>query len=115
MPSDSIRRPLRNRTRAVKRVSCEDAHARFRSVVLPRLNDAYALARWLAGEQSRRLRDVVQNACLCALRAIDTFSDGNARTWMLTIIAADENQLSKCKRGPVPAFAPHVLVELAWE
>jgi RNA polymerase sigma-70 factor (ECF subfamily) len=29
---------------------------------------------------------VVQDACLCALRAIGTFSDGNARTWMLTIV-----------------------------
>jgi len=40
----------------------------------------------LARGQSRRLPDVVQDACLCALRAIGTFSDGNARTWMLTIV-----------------------------
>jgi RNA polymerase sigma factor (sigma-70 family) len=65
--------------------SSGDAHARFRSVVLPHLDDAYALARWLTGSRADS-EDVVQDACLRALRAIGNFSDGNARAWMLTIV-----------------------------
>jgi RNA polymerase sigma factor (sigma-70 family) len=68
-----------------KRFSSLDAHARFRRVVLPHLHDAYALARWLTGSRTDS-EDVVQDACLRALRAIDNFSDGNARAWMLTIV-----------------------------
>ena len=70
---------------AAKRFSSVDAHARFRRVVLPHLHDAYALARWLTGSRTDS-EDVVQDACLRALRAIDNFSDGNARAWMLTIV-----------------------------
>jgi RNA polymerase sigma-70 factor (ECF subfamily) len=53
--------------------------------VLPHLNDAYALARWLTGSRADS-EDVVQDACLRALRAIDNFSDGNPRAWLLTIV-----------------------------
>jgi RNA polymerase sigma factor (sigma-70 family) len=70
---------------AANRFSSGDAHARFRSVVLPHLNDAYALARWLTGSRTDS-EDVVQDACLRALRAIDNFSDGNPRAWLLTIV-----------------------------
>jgi RNA polymerase sigma-70 factor (ECF subfamily) len=70
---------------AAKRFRSVDAHARFRRVVLPHLQDAYALARWLTGSRTDS-EDVVQDACLRALRAIDNFSDGNARAWMLTIV-----------------------------
>jgi RNA polymerase sigma-70 factor (ECF subfamily) len=52
---------------------------------VPRLDDAYVLARWLTGSPADS-EDVVQDACLRALRAIGTFSDGNARAWMLTIV-----------------------------
>jgi RNA polymerase sigma factor (sigma-70 family) len=54
-------------------------------VVLPHLDDAYALARWLTGNRIDA-EDVVQNACLCALRGIGNFSNGNARAWVLTIV-----------------------------
>ena len=70
---------------AVKRISSGDANARFRSVVLPHLDDAYALARWLTGSRADS-EDVVQDACLRALRGIGNFSNGNARAWVLTIV-----------------------------
>jgi RNA polymerase sigma factor (sigma-70 family) len=70
---------------AAKRISSEDANARFRSVVLPHLDDAYRLARWLTGSRADS-EDVVQDACLRALRAIGNFSNGNARAWVLTIV-----------------------------
>ena len=70
---------------AARRISSKDADARFRSVVLPHLDDAYRLARWLTGSRADS-EDVVQDACLRALRGIGNFSDGNARAWVLTIV-----------------------------
>ena len=54
-------------------------------MVLPHLGDALALARWLTGN-SHDAEDVVQEACIKALRGIDTFMGGNARAWLLTIV-----------------------------
>ena len=70
---------------AVNRISSGDANARFRSVVLPHLADAYSLARWLTGSRADS-EDVVQDACLRALRGIGNFCNGNARAWVLTIV-----------------------------
>src|SRR5438270_892296 len=63
----------------------EDDRARFRSVVLPHLADAYALARWLTGNRADA-EDVVQDACLRAFRGIGGFAGGNARAWVLSIV-----------------------------
>jgi RNA polymerase sigma factor (sigma-70 family) len=65
--------------------SSGDANARFRSVVLPHLDDAYRLARALTGSRADS-EDVVQDACLRAFRGIGNFSHGNARAWVLTIV-----------------------------
>jgi RNA polymerase sigma-70 factor, ECF subfamily len=70
---------------AARRISPGEANARFTSVVLPHLDDAYALARWLTGSRTDS-EDVVQDACLRALRGIGNFSNGNARAWVLTIV-----------------------------
>ena len=56
----------------------------FASVVMPHLDDAYALARWLAGNGTDA-EDIVQEACLRALRGLDRYVGGNARAWLLTI------------------------------
>ena len=53
--------------------------------MLPYLDDAYSLARWLTGSRADS-EDVVQEACLRALRGISNFSNGNARAWVLTIV-----------------------------
>jgi RNA polymerase sigma factor (sigma-70 family) len=66
-------------------ISASDDHARFRRVVLPHLDDAYELARWLAGSRVDA-EDVVQDAFLHAFRGISRFSNGNARAWVLTIV-----------------------------
>ena len=63
----------------------ETVRARFTRVVLPHLDDAHALARLLTGNATDA-DDVVQDACLQALRGIVGFSDGNARAWLLTIV-----------------------------
>ncbi len=63
----------------------EDNKARFDIVVAPHLVDAFAFARWLAGNRTDA-EDILQEACLRAFRAIGTFSGGNARAWVLTIV-----------------------------
>src|SRR5438132_12728330 len=63
----------------------EDDQARFASVVLPHLADAYALARWLTGNRADA-EDVVQDACLRAFRGVGGFAGGNARAWVLSIV-----------------------------
>jgi RNA polymerase sigma factor (sigma-70 family) len=63
----------------------EDDRARFDGVVLPHLEDAFAFARWLAGNRTDA-EDIFQEASLRAFRAIGTFSGGNARAWLLTIV-----------------------------
>ncbi len=68
-----------------ERVSGEDEKALFARVVLPHLGDAFALARWLTGDRTDA-EDVVQDACLRALRGIGGFSGGNSRAWVLTIV-----------------------------
>src|SRR5438045_9757060 len=63
----------------------EDDQARFASVVLPHLADAYALARWLTGNRADA-EDVVQEACPRAFGGIAGFAGLNARAWLLTIV-----------------------------
>lgn len=70
---------------AVDRISSGDNDARFRRVVLPHLDDAYSLARWLTGDRADA-EDVVQEACLRAFRGIGGFAGINARAWFLTIV-----------------------------
>ena len=54
-------------------------------MVLPHLEDALSLARWLTGSRADA-EDVVQDASIRALGAIDTFRDGSPRAWVLTIV-----------------------------
>jgi len=61
-----------------------DAH-RFEELVVPHLDAAYNLARWLTGNESAA-QDVVQDSCLRALGAIARFDGGNPRAWLLTIV-----------------------------
>ncbi|PYU27297.1 MAG: RNA polymerase subunit sigma [Acidobacteria bacterium] len=58
---------------------------RFEQVVLPHLDAAYNLARWLVGS-SADADDVVQEAFLRALRFFDGFRGGDSRAWLLKIV-----------------------------
>jgi RNA polymerase sigma factor (sigma-70 family) len=63
----------------------QDDHERFARLVLPYLGDAYSLARWITGNRADA-EDVVQDACLRALRGIGSVGDGSARPWVLTVV-----------------------------
>ncbi len=58
---------------------------RLARLVLPHLDDAYSLARWLAGS-STDAEDIVQEACLRVLKAPDDLSVDNPRAWLLKIV-----------------------------
>ncbi len=58
---------------------------RFEQLILPHLNAAHNLARWLL-KDAVAAQDVVQESSLRAFAAIDRFADGNARAWFLTIV-----------------------------
>jgi len=66
-------------------VTTEAARSRFAEIVLPNLDDAYTLARWMTGSASDA-EDVVQDACVRALRALETTAVERPRAWVLTIV-----------------------------
>lgn len=66
-------------------VSGNEAHRRFREIVLPHLGDALALARWLTASRYDA-EDVVQDACIRALAAIGSYEERGARAWFLSIV-----------------------------
>jgi RNA polymerase sigma-70 factor, ECF subfamily len=53
--------------------------------MLPHLDAAYALARWLTRNQDDA-GDVVQEAFLRALRYFDSYRDGDPKSWLLKIV-----------------------------
>jgi RNA polymerase sigma factor (sigma-70 family) len=57
----------------------------FETEVLPHLDAAYNLARWLT-RNGQDAEDVVQEAFLRALRFFVGFRGGNARAWLLKIV-----------------------------
>ena len=97
--------------------------AQFERTVLPHLDAAYNLARWLLRNDADA-DDVTQEACVRAYRFFDGFHGGNAKTWLLTIVrhacytwlkqhraekltmAFDEQQHSSESSGPAAGNTP---------
>jgi len=59
--------------------------ARFEQIVLPHLDAAFNLARWLLKSRADS-EDVAQEAMLRALRFFRGFNGGDARAWLLQIV-----------------------------
>jgi RNA polymerase sigma factor (sigma-70 family) len=59
--------------------------ARFERLVMPHLDAAYNLARWLARDR-HQAQDVVQEACVRALRFLDSCQGDDGRAWLLAIV-----------------------------
>ena len=77
----------------------EDSRTRFANVVMPHLDDAYGLARWVTGNRADA-EEVVQEACLRALRGIAGFSGANARAWVLAIVRNAAYDWMRKNRAP---------------
>lgn len=57
----------------------------FDDTVLPHLDAAYNYARWLTRSDADA-EDVVQDACVRAMRYLSTLRDGDARPWFFAIV-----------------------------
>lgn len=87
------------------------SHTLFLEVVQPHLGNAYLLARSLARNRSDA-EDIVQEACLRALRGIRGFEGGNARSWVLTIVRHSAyDWLRRRRRAPESVENLEALVE----
>jgi len=64
-------------------VETDSAH--FEATILPHLNAAYNLARWLTGNEEDA-RDTVQESCLRAFKFFGGFRGGDSRAWLLKIV-----------------------------
>ena len=65
----------------------EEEHklAQFEQSIMPHMNAAYNLARWLAGNDADA-QDVVQEAYLRAFKFLGGFRGGDSRSWLLRIV-----------------------------
>jgi RNA polymerase sigma-70 factor (ECF subfamily) len=57
----------------------------FEQTIVPHLNAAYNLARWLTRNQ-HDAEDLVQEAYLRAFRFFDSFHGGDGRAWLLSVV-----------------------------
>ena len=62
-----------------------EQQSQFEQVVMPHLDAAYNLARWLAGND-HDAEDIVQDACVRAFRFLGGYRGGNSRSWLLAIV-----------------------------
>lgn len=62
-----------------------DKLLRFEESILPHMDAAYNLARWLTSSDPDA-QDVVQDAFLRAFKFFDGFRGGNSRSWLLRIV-----------------------------
>jgi RNA polymerase sigma-70 factor (ECF subfamily) len=57
----------------------------FEETVLPHLDAAFNYARWLT-KDDREAEDVVQDACVRAMRFFSSLRDDDARAWLFAIV-----------------------------
>jgi len=63
----------------------DDRRSRCERAILPHLDAAYNLARWLT-RNDQDAEEVWQTACLRAVQFFDGFQGTDARAWLLTIV-----------------------------
>src|SRR3954449_3151214 len=77
--------------------------ARFEQTIIPHLDAAHNLARYLSRDADAA-QDIVQEAFLRAFRSFGDFRGGSPRAWLLTIVRnCHNNWRSERKRSPLAA------------
>lgn len=66
-------------------VTASEKASRFQAIVLPHIDSAFNLARWLARNE-QDAEDIVQEAYLRAFTFFDGFHGHDGRPWLLTIV-----------------------------
>ena len=66
-------------------MSDNEQQAQFERLVMPHLDAAYNLARWLAGND-HDAQDIAQDACVRAFRFVGGCRGSEGRSWLLTIV-----------------------------
>jgi RNA polymerase sigma-70 factor (ECF subfamily) len=80
-----------------------DDRARFEALVLPHLDAAHNLARWLV-RGAEEARDLTQDALLRAHRHFPGFRGGDPRAWLLRIVRNTcYTWLQRTRTRPAPA------------
>src|SRR5262249_803402 len=79
----------------------------FQETVLPHLDAGFKYAGWLTRNDSEA-EDVVQDACLRAMRFFSSLRDNNARAWLLTIVRNSwYSRVSRRKEIPESTAGEH--------
>jgi RNA polymerase sigma-70 factor (ECF subfamily) len=82
----------------------------FEDSVLPHLDAAFNYARWLTRSDAEA-EDVVQDACVRAMRFISSLREGDARAWFFTIVR--NTWYSRVSRRP--GAGDSVLIDTAYD
>jgi RNA polymerase sigma-70 factor (ECF subfamily) len=85
MPVESVWITNGPKSRSTLLVEEEDKFARFDQSIMPHMNAAYNLARWLTSNDPDA-QDVVQEAYLRAFKFFKGFRGDDSRAWLLRIV-----------------------------
>jgi RNA polymerase sigma-70 factor, ECF subfamily len=85
--------------------------SRFEELVVPHLDAGYNLARWLT-RSSQDAEDVVQDACVRALKYLGALRGSDARAWFLTIVRHAFYDWSKRNRPPAEVSDDGTAIDL---
>jgi RNA polymerase sigma-70 factor (ECF subfamily) len=88
----------------------DERRRRFEQLVLPHLDAAFNLARWLS-RSTGEAEDTVQEAMLRAFRSFDGFRGGDARPWLLAIVRNCHYTAMQKNKPTAPLSEDHVAPE----
>jgi len=89
--------------RGGRKLPDDEKLARFERVIVPHLDAAYNLARWLTGKD-HDAEDIVQEAYLRAFQFFGSFHGADGRAWLLAIVRnTSYSWLEKSRRRPLAA------------
>jgi RNA polymerase sigma-70 factor (ECF subfamily) len=90
----------------------QDKQARFEEMMMPHMDAAYNLARWLTRNE-HDAQDIVQEAFLRAFKFFGGFRGGNSRSWLLSIVRnAGYDWLQKNRKHEVSTVFDEELHEI---